>query len=96
MTDVQTPARGVFHAAICEMEPGVFHAEYRGELNPHDPDERELPDFHLGTSISDVKVWVEQMARSMGYSRVIWDSLPANRQEKRALFPINCCTAASA
>lgn len=83
MADLQTPTHGVFHAAIREMEPGVFRAEYRGELNPDDPDERELPDFHLGTSVSDVKIWVEQMAQSMGYSRVVWDTLPVNRPQEK-------------
>lgn len=84
MADPQIQARGTFHAAIHEMESGVFRAEYRGELNPDHPDERELPDFHVGTSISDVKIWVEQMARSMGYNRVVWDTLPVQRgQDKR-------------
>jgi hypothetical protein len=76
MSDLQNPTRGEFHAVIREMEPGVFRAEYSGELNPENPDAREFPDFHLGTSLTDVKTWVEQMARSMGYHRVVWDSLP--------------------
>lgn len=76
MLDTQNPTRGIFHATIREVEPGLFRAEYRGELNPQDPDEREFPDYHLGTSVADVKIWVEQMARSMGYERVVWDSLP--------------------
>ena len=32
-----TSHRGEFHAAIREVEPGVFRAEYRGELNPDGP-----------------------------------------------------------
>jgi hypothetical protein len=76
MANVQRLTRGEFHAAIREMEPGVFRAEYRGELNPEDPDARELPDYHVGTSVADVKIWVEQMAQSMGYARVVWDALP--------------------
>jgi hypothetical protein len=31
---------------------------------------------HVGTSTQDVKLWVEQMAVSLGYERVIWDTLP--------------------
>lgn len=47
MSDGPNTSHREFHAAIREVEPGVFRAEYRGELNPTDPDERELPDFHL-------------------------------------------------
>jgi hypothetical protein len=47
-----------------------FPRRNRGELNPENPDARELPDHHVGTSAADVKIWVEQMARSMGYRRV--------------------------
>lgn len=59
-----------------EVEPGLFRAEYVGELNPSNLDERAFPDFHLGTSMQDVKTWVEQMARALGYDHVIWDALP--------------------
>jgi hypothetical protein len=72
----QNHTRGEFHVAIREMEPGVFRAEYRGELNPDNPDERELPAFYVGSNVAGVKIWVEQMARSMGYHRVDWDALP--------------------
>ncbi len=61
MANVQILTRGEFHAAIREIEPGVFRAEYSGELNPQDPDARELPDYHLGTSVADVKVRVKQL-----------------------------------
>jgi len=76
MADVHDSTRGDFHAALREVEPGVFRAEYRGELNPANPDARALPDYHIGTSVEGVKVWTEQMARTMGYARVVWDSLP--------------------
>jgi len=68
---------GEFHASLREVEPGVFRAEYSGEINPEHPDEREIPDYHAGTSVADVKIWVEQMAQGLGYSRVVWDALPA-------------------
>lgn len=67
---------GALHAKIREMEEGVFRAEYRGEMNPEHPDEREFPDYHVGTSVADVKIWVEQMARTLGYSHVVWDAMP--------------------
>lgn len=63
---------GDFHATIREVEEGVFRAEYLGELNPQDPDARALPDAHIASSERDVKVWVEEMARGLGYRRVVW------------------------
>jgi hypothetical protein len=72
-------ARGDFHAILRQVENGVFRAEYSGEINPENPDDREILDYHLGTSVSDVKVWVEQMAQGMGYERVVWDELPSDR-----------------
>jgi hypothetical protein len=68
---------GVFRARLRQVEDGVYRADYSGELNPEDPDEREIPDYHVGTSATDVKIWVEQMARGMGYQDVVWDELPA-------------------
>jgi len=59
-----------------EVEDGVFRAEYSGEINPANPDEREIPDYHVGTSATEVKIWVEEMAIGLGYARVIWDKLP--------------------
>ena len=70
--------RGEFHAVLRRMEDGVYRAEYAGELNPENPDDRELSDFHLSTSVKSAKLWVEQMAQGMGYSRVVWDQLPPN------------------
>jgi len=68
---------GDFHASLREVEDGVFRAEYSGEVNPEKPDEREIPDYHVGSSADEVKVWVEQMALGLGYSRVLWDELPS-------------------
>ena len=47
-----------------------------GEIDPENPDAREIPDRHVGTSPQEVKVWVEQMALGLGYECVIWDALP--------------------
>jgi len=66
---------GEFRASLREVEQGVFCAEYSGEINPQHPDEREIPDYHLGTSAADVKIWVEQMAPGLAYSRVVWDEM---------------------
>ncbi len=63
-----------FHAKLEQLEDGLFRASYLGETNPEDPAPGQaLPDSHLGTDPGEVKTWVEQMALSMGYSRVIWD-----------------------
>jgi hypothetical protein len=67
---------GEFHASLRRVEDGLFRAEYSGEINPDHSDARQIPDVHLGSSATDVKVWVEQMAKDLGYTRVIWDTLP--------------------
>ena len=76
MSDVRPSVHGEFHASLRQVEPAMFRAEYVGELNPENPDQRAFPDFHVGTSAQDVKIWVEQMARGLGYERVVWDELP--------------------
>jgi hypothetical protein len=73
MIEKKPGARGKFHARLVEIEPSLYRAEYAGEINPKDPDEREIPDYHIGTSPTDVKVWVEEMARGLGYTQVIWE-----------------------
>jgi hypothetical protein len=72
----KTKPLGEFHARMREVEPGVFRAEYSGEINPDRTDQRDIPDYHVGTSLADVKIWVEQIALGLGYDRVIWDALP--------------------
>lgn len=73
-----------FHAEMDEPEPGLFRATYRGDLNPDQgasdievSGPRILPDMHVGTDAAGVKTWVEQLAASRGYARVVWDRLPA-------------------
>lgn len=68
--------KGEFHATLQQVEPNLFKAVYSGEINPENPDEREIPDFHIGTSQAEVKIWVEQMALNIGYTNVVWDELP--------------------
>jgi hypothetical protein len=70
---------GEFHARLKQVEPELYRAEYSGEINPDNPDEREIPDYHVSTSAADAKVWVEQMALGLGYDRVVWDELPDPR-----------------
>ena len=69
--------RGEFHARMKEVEKGLYRAEYSGEINPENTGQRDIPDYHLGTSIADVKIWVEQMALGLGYEQVTWDELPS-------------------
>ncbi len=72
-----------FHAEMDEPEPGLFRATYRGDTNPDvGAGEIEvsgggiLPDQHVGTDAAAVKLWVEQLAQSRGFPRVVWDRLP--------------------
>ncbi|MEO8715558.1 MAG: hypothetical protein ABI369_11135 [Acetobacteraceae bacterium] len=70
-------ARGDFHARIRRVEGDLFKAEYTGELNPENPNpRREFVDSHLANSLEEAKVFVENLARSLDYRRVVWDSLP--------------------
>ena len=68
---------GVLHARMRQVQGGLFRAEYSGEINPDPSDARDIPDYHVGTSAQDVRIWVEQMAEGLGYERVVWDELPA-------------------
>jgi len=67
---------GDLHARMRPVEGELFRAEYSGEINPESSDARDIPDYHVSTSAEDVKIWVEQMARGLGYDRVVWDELP--------------------
>ena len=67
------PAGSILHARMTTSSDGMYKAEYTGELNPQNPDEREFPDSHLGTTESEVRMWVEEMAKGLGYARVVWD-----------------------
>jgi hypothetical protein len=72
--------RGDFHARIIKVEPGLYRAEYPGEMNPEpngeNPEERVIPDYHLADSVEAAKYFVESLAKGMNYARVVWDSLP--------------------
>jgi len=64
---------GTLHARLREVEPGVFSAEYPGEMNSDEVGQEAFPDSHLGTDASGVKSWVEEMAAGMGYDGVVWE-----------------------
>ncbi len=68
---------GLLHARMRKVEGELFRAEYSGEINPDPSDARDIPDYHVGTSAAEVKIWVEQMATGLGYDRVVWDEMPA-------------------
>jgi hypothetical protein len=67
---------GVLHARMRQVEDELFRAEYSGEINPEPGDARNMPDYHVGTSATEVKIWVEQMATGLGYDRVVWAEVP--------------------
>jgi hypothetical protein len=64
---------GTLHAQLREIEPGLFSADYPGEMNGGDAGPEAFPDSHVGTDSAGVKNWVEEMAAGMGYDRVVWD-----------------------
>jgi hypothetical protein len=85
MTDAKHEA---FHAVLEQVEPSLFRATYRGDFNPEmQGSDLELngphilPDMHIGTSAADVKSWVEALAASQGYAKVVWDELPPGKDE---------------
>lgn len=67
--------KGEFHARVEQVEKGIWRAVYAGELNPEDPASGQAwPDSHLGDSADSVKTFVENLARQMGYARVVWET----------------------
>ncbi len=73
MSEKQHARHGSMHAVLHEVETGLYRAQYSGEINPENADEREIPDSHIGTDPNAVKHWVEAMAISLGYENVVWD-----------------------
>ncbi len=64
---------GALHAMLREVEPGLYRADYSGELNQDEAGAEAFPDSHIGTDASGVKQWVEEMATQLGYDGVVWD-----------------------
>jgi len=69
---VNTGSGKTLHAMLREMEPGLFRAEYPGEMNADEAGVESFPDSHIGTNAIGVRMWVEQMAINLGYDRVMW------------------------
>ena len=74
MLQKQTGTKGPFHARLRQVEPEVFRAEYSGEINPDNPDQREVLDYHIASTPEATRMWVEEMARGMGYTEVVWEA----------------------
>ena len=69
-----------FHARMEQPEAGLFRATYRADLNPDvasaeilSEGPQILPDMHIGTSEAEVRNFVETLARSRGFDRVVWE-----------------------
>ena len=69
---MSTSTKGTLRAILSEVEPGLFRAEYPGEMNADDSGIEAFPDSHIGTDAAGVKQWVETMAKGLGYERVVW------------------------
>jgi hypothetical protein len=67
------PTKGILRAIVREMEPGIFRAEYPGEMNQDEAGVEAFPDSHIGTDEPGVRQWVETMAKGLGYERVVWE-----------------------
>lgn len=71
---MSTSTKGTLRAIMRETEPNVLKSEYPGEMNQDEAGvEAFPPDSHIGTDAASVKVWVETMAKDLGYDRVVWE-----------------------
>lgn len=67
-------SRGDFHARLERVQNNLYRAVFAGELNPDNPAPGQAwADAHLGDTPEGVKAWVENMARELGYNRVVWE-----------------------
>ena len=57
--------KGVLHAILREMEPGVFRAEYPGEMNQDEATVEAFPNSPCRHRCMGVRQWVETMATSL-------------------------------
>lgn len=67
------PVGSTLHARLIRTQDGMVRAEYPGEFNSQPADASEFPDLHLGTDEHEVRTWVEQMAKDLGYASVVWE-----------------------
>jgi hypothetical protein len=70
---MSTSTKGTLRAIMRGVEPNVFKAEYPGEMNQDEAGVEAFPDSHIGTDAASVKLWVETMAKDLGYDRVVWE-----------------------
>jgi hypothetical protein len=56
-TDARSKWKETRHAdaRLREVEPGVFSAEYPGEMNSDDAGPETFPDAHIGTDATGIK-----------------------------------------
>jgi hypothetical protein len=68
------------HATLCEVERGLFHAQYRSSgFAPGSAtmltNTSNLPIYQVGLTASDARHSIETTARLAGYDLVIWDDM---------------------
>ena len=70
--DNQAEARETIHAALIEVERGLFHATYRieGPVSAA----RRLPPYQVGDSAADARRRIELCAVALGYGAVVWET----------------------
>jgi hypothetical protein len=69
---IQTTEGRMLHAALCEIERGLFYVSYSADdvgLGKH-----FLPRYQVGTGASDAQHRVEQHAHECGFKTVIWEA----------------------
>lgn len=67
-----TSTKELFKARMEQTPEGLFRASYADVLSRAADDEPAPPDAYVGASESDVRAWVEAMAKRLGYSGVSW------------------------
>jgi hypothetical protein len=66
-------ALGGLQASLRKVAKAVFRAENSDEISP---------DHYVGSSVTELKIWVDQIPSGLGCSRVFWDALPSWRGEQ--------------
>jgi hypothetical protein len=69
---IQTTEGQMLHAALCEIERGLFYVSYSADdvgLGKH-----SLPRYQVGTGAPDARRRVEQHAYECGFKAVIWEA----------------------
>lgn len=62
----------LLHAVVEKVEPGLFRASYAADPDQDGalPGTAAMPDSHIATSHDSVRLFVEQIARGLGYDGV--------------------------